>query len=125
LVPTATLAPTQPPKKEVFSFRYSYYYPDLGGVNCLTWDESKGTCVSLMASGKAWKDYVNKAVACPGWLPMYTVIRVVSPSELIGDWVCMDRGQGIERDMLDFLHKPPQRLPWFTKIQAEIIRPSG
>jgi len=65
--------------------RYSYYWPPLGGPNCSRF--VGGKCISKMANGEPWEDFVGEAVACPPQWGFGTTI------ELDGNvWTCRDRG---------------------------------
>lgn len=93
---TATPEPTNSQFYEngsLVRFRYSYYYPPLGGVNCRTFED--GVCTSKMASGDRWEDYLNLAVACDSKIPLGTKIKVVAPEEVKGTYICLDRGVGL------------------------------
>ena len=83
--------------------RYSYYWPPLLGVNCGR--VINGECVSRMAGGLRWQDWIGKAVACPPEWPFFT--KVLSDGR---EWVCLDRGGKIRYGddgipCLDFLEK--------------------
>jgi len=107
------------PNNELRVFRYSYYYPPLGGVNCRLFEN--GYCVSSMASGDPWENYLGLAVACDSEFPLGTRFLVVAPEEIKGEYVCLDRGGGIEgTDLLDFLSES-QKLPWLEKVYAYIL----
>ena len=71
--------------------KISHYNPALGGVNCLSFID--GECVSRMANGERWQDWMDKAIACPVEIPFETKI-------MIGDevWICKDRGGAIVFD---------------------------
>ena len=125
--PYPTYTPFMSPTPEYARgvFLYSYYNPALGGVNCSQWDEETQTCVSTMASGKDWRQWYGKALACPSVYPMYTVFRVTSPESIAGDYVCLDRGGSLEgTNYLDFLDTQ-QRLEWNASVEALIIYPGG
>jgi len=105
---------------ELTRFRYSYYYPPLGGVNCR--DFIDGVCQSPMASGDLWEDYLYKAVACDSQYPLGTKFLVVAPEEVKGEYICLDRGGGIEgTDLIDFLDDT-QRLPWLDYVYVYILK---
>jgi hypothetical protein len=117
------MAPTITPQP--VKWLYSYYWPDLGGVNCSQHLDDSGSCAALMASGKPWRAWVDRGVACPSEYPLGTRFRVLSPLQLYGEWTCVDRGGAIVcKDgacYLDFLHEPPQRVDWNSEITLEII----
>ena len=73
----------------LITIKYSRYWPAAGGTNCATFVD--GQCISRMASGYRWEDWVDRACACPEEWPFGTII------ELDGqEWVCMDRGGKIK-----------------------------
>ncbi len=69
--------------------RLSHYWPPLGGTNCSRW--RAGQCVSRMASGAAWQDWIGRAAACPGAWPFGTLIVLPGGEQ----FTCMDRGGAI------------------------------
>ena len=71
--------------------KISHYNPALGGVNCLNF--VNGQCVSPMANGEDWRNWIDKAIACPAELPFETKI-VIDGKE----WVCKDRGSAVVYD---------------------------
>jgi len=99
--------------------RYSHYWPPLGGVNCGWWVD--GECVSHMASGYRWQDWVGRAVACPTEWPFGTHILFEGTT-----WTCMDRG-GMIRFVdgipwVDFL-TPSAAYGYGTIVQVRVIFP--
>ncbi len=111
--PTIAVVPTGVP------IRYSYYQPWRGGANCAHF--VSGQCVSKMASGLAWQDYVERAAACPREMPFGT--RIILDGQ---EWVCLDRGGKIVyKDgipWIDFLTANPQ-YPYGSIVLAQIIYP--
>ena len=87
------------------TIKYSYYWPPKGGVNCSRF--INGVCVSNMASGKPWNQYVGVACACPPeWAFGTIVVLDGNPYE------CLDRGGAIKYDSngntyIDFLTSTP------------------
>ena len=85
--------------------KISWYWPPLLGPNCAV--VKNGQCVSRMASGQPWQNWIGRAVACPAEFPFGTEFIIDGKR-----WVCMDRGGAITRinkntiwlDMLT--HKP-------------------
>ena len=67
------------------TIRYSHYWPPLGGVNCSRF--VNGQCLSRMASGERWQDWIGRAAACPIEWPFWT--RVLLDGQ---EWICLDRG---------------------------------
>lgn len=75
---------------QTIKIRVSYYYPPLGGINCWTWDEVTERCVSTMANGEPWENYIGEAIACPPELPLGTVLEIEG-----NIYTCRDRGGAI------------------------------
>jgi hypothetical protein len=91
---------------------FSYYYPDLLGVNChqSNYEYNKfGTpvsCANTSASGLPWRDYLFGRSRDPHYVggvavpyypgtrnpiyPMRAVVTVTSPAIIAGDWLVMD-----------------------------------
>ena len=67
------------------TIRYSWSWPPLGGPNCSRFVNDR--CVSRMASGLRWEDWVGKAVACPKAWPFGTKVHLDGR-----EWTCQDRG---------------------------------
>jgi hypothetical protein len=82
-------APTQGPTGQNIKVKISWYNPALGGVNCGHF--VNGVCVSRMASGLPWQDYIGVAIACPMEVPFHTKIVIDGRS-----WECLDRGGAIK-----------------------------
>lgn len=84
-----------PPAKKVETkdiiVRVSHYWPDLGGVNCLTF--KNGHCQSKMANGQDWEDWEDVGMACPPELKLGTRIKILGKV-----WTCTDRGSKIQMD---------------------------
>lgn len=76
------------PNGEAILVRVSHYWPPLGPPNC--GEFTNQVCVSRMASGEPWEDWVDKAIACP--LEWEFGTRLVIAGR---DWVCMDHGGAI------------------------------
>lgn len=74
---------------EEMTIRYSRYFPALGGPNCANFQNGK--CISKMASGLPWEDYIDKAVACPKEWPFNTRVTLDGKT-----WICLDRGGQIK-----------------------------
>lgn len=99
--------------------KVSHYWPPLGGTNCGSF--VNGTCVSNMASGRPWSQYVEKAIACPASVPFGTKIYVLGE-----EWECLDRGGAIRQygntywiDMLT----PNARVPFGAEVPAIMVYP--
>jgi len=99
----------------------SHYWPALGGVNCFSF--VRGECVSRMASGERWQDWVGRAAACvPEW-PFWT--RLVLPGG--EEFTCLDRGGKIVigQDGLpwvDLLVEVPP-VPYGSEIEIQVDFP--
>ena len=76
----------------VETVRVSYYQPWLGGPNCSRF--VGGQCISRMASGLPWQDYVGRAVACPPEWNFGTLV-ILPGGET---FECLDRGGKIKYD---------------------------
>ena len=100
--------------------KVSYYNPALGGTNCSNFVE--GVCISNMASGYPWQDYMEYAIACPSELPFGTKIIVENQRE----WICMDRGGAIVVEdgvyWIDQLTANPEYI-FGSVVQAKMILP--
>ena len=131
LVPTAVVTPTSEYKTDVLEVRYSYYNPDLGGVNCHTANWNGYSCADTTASGIPWRAYVGKAVAVPpSWLGIVSygsVLRVLEPDPIKGDYVVIDICNWCETNYwpdhtwrLDFLDTA-QRLPWAFPVKVVFV----
>jgi hypothetical protein len=98
----------------------SWYNPALLGVNCAV--VKNGECVSRMANGERWQDWINKGVcACPKKYPFGTVFKFPS---LGMSCVCKDRGGKIVVEdgvvWIDILTTRPV-IPFGTIIDARVI----
>ena len=70
--------------------KISWYWPPLLGPNCAVVRNDK--CISRMASGQPWQNWVGRAVACPKEYPFGTVFIIDGKR-----WVCLDRGEAVTR----------------------------
>lgn len=103
---------------DVIQARISHYWPPLGGPNCSRF--VSGQCISRMASGKPWQDYIDRACACPPEYPFGTVF-VVDGQE----WTCLDRGGKVKTvDGIPWLDLLTERapVPYGTILQVEVMR---
>lgn len=66
--------------------KISHYWPPLGGVNCAQF--INGQCISRMASGLPWEEWVGRAAACPPELPFGTAVELPGGET----FYCLDRG---------------------------------
>jgi hypothetical protein len=72
----------------------------------------------LLANGEDYHVWYGRALACPPEYPIGTVFRVYLPVELARDWVCLDRGGAVVGDILDFLLRYPDQVPWGADINS-------
>ena len=99
----------------------SHYWPALGGVNCGWW--VGGACVSHMASGQRWQDWIGRAAACvPEW-PFGTIVTLPGGEQ----FSCQDRGGGIVTaadgiPWIDLLVQVPP-VPYGTVLQVQVSKP--
>ncbi len=66
--------------------KISHYWPPLGGVNCAQF--VGGRCISRMASGLPWEEWIGRAAACPVELPFGTTVELPGGET----FQCLDRG---------------------------------
>ncbi len=66
--------------------KISHYWPPLGGVNCAQF--VGGRCISRMASGLPWEEWIGRAAACPVELPFGTEVELPGGET----FTCLDRG---------------------------------
>ncbi|MCJ7696506.1 MAG: hypothetical protein MUO40_13935 [Anaerolineaceae bacterium] len=116
---------------DFYTFGYSYYFPDLGGVNCHTdnWNIETEKCSDVTASGKSWKQNMYRGVAVHYDmlydLPFGTLIEVIKPDEVKG-WYevidicpgCTPRYEG-QVYFIDFLDDK-QRLGWGEEVIVKV-----
>jgi hypothetical protein len=101
------VAPASPPN--LVKVRVSRYDPALGGVNCFSF--VNGECVSKMANGQRWQDWMGVAVACvPEW-PFETKVIVAGRT-----FICKDRGGKI---------KYKDGIPWIDMLLEVGLYPHG
>lgn len=80
------MSPT--PAGERFAIQLFSYYPAADPDYCLTYDFKAKDCLSLTTSGRDWRDFDQRAFACPvQWLGYELQI----PS--IGRFPCLDTGE--------------------------------
>lgn len=104
-------------EETVVQAKISHYWPPLGGVNCGRF--VAGKCISRMASGKPWQDWVDLAVACPKEYPFGTKFVIQGRT-----WVCLDRGGKVVRQggtiWLDMLTREAL-VPYGTTLEVRVI----
>jgi hypothetical protein len=110
------------PAGQPVQIRLSHYKPWLGGVNCARF--MAGQCVSRMASGERWQNWINRAAACPREWPFGTLL--ILPGDEV--FVCLDRGgkivigpDGVAWVDLLLASAPP--VPFGTVVEATVIFP--
>lgn len=99
----------------------SHYVPNRGGVNCGNF--VRGKCISRMASGLAWQDWIGRAAACPMEFPFWTKI-ILPGGEL---FYCLDHGGAIVTRSdnviwIDLLVDTPP-VPFGTVVDVRVIQP--
>jgi hypothetical protein len=99
------------PAGELVQVRLSHYWPPLGGVNCFRF--VAGECVSRMASGERWQDWVGRAAACPNQWPFWTTIVLPGGER----FTCLDRGGKIVVG--------PDGIPWVDLLVKVAPVPFG
>jgi len=116
-----------------YIFAYSYYNPDLGGVNCHedNWLEDIKKCKNTSASGKGWREYIKSGVAIhPDMLenlPFGTIIEVIDPEILRGEYEVIDLCSGCRPKItngfyyIDFVDTI-QIVPWGSEIKARVLK---
>jgi hypothetical protein len=114
---TAEAAPTG----EAVAVRLSHYWPPLGGVNCFRY--VAGECISRMASGERWQDWIGRAAACPPEWPFLTRLTLPGGEEFI----CLDRGGKIVVGAdgvpwVDLLVAVPP-VPFGSVVSARVVWP--
>lgn len=142
IAPTLTPTPTQGLHSQPVQLKLSFYDPNIGKyfpdnpkvgqINCALWDTVSLTCNSTMADGSPFALYYGKAAACPPPMQNGDLLRVSYPTQLAGDWICMDRGWAIDRGYIDFLLRYPDMVwtgydlnsfPWWSTVRAEWVHP--
>jgi len=135
-LPKTVIAITPTPEIETigydfYTFGYSYYYPDLGGVNCHedNWNEETQKCADTTASEKSWRENMGRGVALHYDilfdLPFGTIIEVLSPEEVKGFYEVIDICPGCQPRnesqpyFIDFLDDK-QRLNWGDEIKVRV-----
>lgn len=133
ITPTAEPVPTeQVPEYQIEHVAYSYYDPDLGGVNCHVDNWNGYTCEDTTASGISWRDYIDQGVAIPpswyaGGMGYGSIIRVTEPEVMRGDYTVIDLCSACEKEFwndgqyrFDFLSQQ-QKLPWAYMVEIQLI----
>lgn len=101
---------------EEHTIKYSWYWPPLCGKNCAKCVDGK--CVSRMANGERWQDFIGYAVACPPEWPFGTRVTLDGKT-----WVCKDRGGMIVGNWVDFLTETPAYVyGTLVKVRVRFVR---
>lgn len=110
---------------------FSYYYPDLGGVNCHEDNWSNGHCADVTASKVVgWREYMGKGIAIHSDLydeiPYGSQIYVVSPPQIAGIYTVVDLCCGCKNQngyYFDFLFEGmPDGLGWSYNVDFVVTR---
>lgn len=109
---------------------FSYYYPDLGGVNCHIDNWVDGHCKNITASGVGWRDYLGHGLAVHpdmlDLLPYGSTLYVSNPPQLAGVWVVVDLCGGCQinnKYYFDFLlPEMPDRMNWSDPVEFGVYR---
>lgn len=99
----------------VITILYSRYWPPLGGTNCSHFVE--GQCLSRMASGYRWQDWVGIAAACPPEWPFGTQVVLNDRT-----WICLDRGGKVKNNWVDFL-SPSSEYRYGSTVTVTVFLP--
>ena len=119
--PTSTPTPSND-ASQFIKVKVSHYWPELGGVNCLTF--VNGECISRMANGKTWQSGVGQDVmACPPELEFGTQLYLI---DFDRTFTCTDRGSAIVKTVngeywIDLL-LPKALVPYGKVMEAEILK---
>lgn len=109
---------------------FSYYYPDLGGVNCHTDNWLGDRCKDTTASGESWRFYLGKGLAIHpdmfSKLPYGSIVYVTSPASIRGYYTVIDLCGGCLINgnyYFDFLLPDmPAGLTWSKPVSYGVIR---
>lgn len=110
---------------------FSYYYPDLGGVNCHEDNWVNGQCKDVTASKVVgWREYLGKGIAIHSdmysQIPYGSQIYVVSPPQIAGIYTVVDLCCGCKNQngyYFDFLFTSmPQGLGWSYNVDFVVTR---
>lgn len=107
--PAIVVIESPPPPGVPMYVRVSHYSPKLGGPNCASF--VNGICVSKMANGERWQDWMDVACACPPEWPFGTRVTLDGKT-----WICKDRGGAI---------KFKDGVPWVDLLQEVADYPYG
>jgi hypothetical protein len=120
-IPTMVVVPVHPAELNIGhieTVRVSHYWPAYGGTNCSRF--VNGECISRMASGERWQDWIGRAAACPIEWEFGTQI-ILPGGEFFS---CQDRGSAIRYvggiTWIDLLVKEPP-VAFGTLLEVTII----
>jgi len=133
LAVSATPMASATPPYMTFQAQYSYYWPPLLGPNCHPANLlPQGGCKDTTSSGLPWSHYRGRGVAIPltwqGTVPLLSVIRVLLPVEMMGDYLVIDycglctKAEYPGLIWLDFLDDH-LRLPWSADMSVIVLPP--
>lgn len=97
--------------------KVSYYWPPLGGTNCSQF--VNGECISRMASGEPWQEWVDKAIACAPQYPFGTIFVIEGRV-----WICKDRGGAIQQ-ITQYIQGKLFNVVWVDQLIEEPTVPFG
>ena len=122
-LPTIEPAPAQP-VGELVRVRLSHYQPWLGPPNCGVF--VAGECVSAMASGLDWREWIDRAAACPKSWPYWTQLQLPGGET----FVCLDRGSAIRYGQdgvpwVDLLLAGQPPVPFGSVVEVTVTWPAG
>lgn len=112
-------------------FLFSYYFPDLGGVNCHEDNWVGGQCKNITASKVVgWREYLGKGVAVHSdtlqLLPYGSTFYVLNPPSIAGFYTVVDLCCGCKKGnqyYLDFLFPSmPSGVDWSYNVDLLISR---
>lgn len=110
---------------------FSYYYPDLGGVNCHEDNWVDGHCKNVTASKVVgWREYMGSGVAVHSdmlqYLPYGTQFYVTNPPAIAGFYTVVDLCCGCKHDTsyyFDFLFdNMPDGVNWSYNVDYYVSR---
>jgi hypothetical protein len=110
---------------------FSYYFPDLGGVNCHIDNWVNGHCKNVTASHVVgWREYMRKGIAVHpdmlSALPFGSMLYVTQPPEIAGYYTVVDLCGGCLINgnyYFDFLFDSmPSNITWSVPVNYGVIR---
>lgn len=110
---------------------FSYYFPDLGGVNCHADNWVDGRCKNVTASKVVgWREYLGKGLAIHSdmydELPFGSQVYVVNPPSIAGTYTVVDLCCGCKNQngyYFDFLFTDmPAGVSWSYNVDFVVTR---